>query len=197
MLGRRTIQLATIALLMVGFLFTSTSALAYWREVTVTKDVEVVTIGEPVKLLIEHINEGVTQFSLVPVGYAMAVGEVEYVELQYEVGVSRELIQTVDLYITTTDVLINDDDAYSHLVDIDIMGFDESATLDLYNDTLTITLTVRLIEPIDADEALAKGLDESLVNVEDSVLAFETIQGQNITFNLFLELQIPEEATTE
>lgn len=193
MLSRRTIQLATLSFLMVGFLFTSTSALAYWREVTVTKDVEIVTIGEPIEILVNDINDTFNDIVLVPEGYIIAVGDVEYVEFQYEIGVSRELLTTVDLHVNPVNVLIGGDDTYSHLVEIDIMGFGETAILDLYNDTLTITVTVRLIEPIDAAEAAEEGLDPSLVNVEDSILAFETIKGQTITFSLRFMLEAKPE----
>jgi len=178
---------------MIGFLFTSTSAFAYWREVTVTKDVEIVTIGVPIEILVNDINEDLTDIQLVPEGYMIAVGDVEYVEFQYEIGVSRELLTTVDLHVSAVNVLIGDDDTYSHLVDIDIMGFGKDATLDLYNDEITITVTVRLLEPIDEAEAIEYGLELSRVNVEDSVLAYETIQGQTITFSLQMMLEAKPE----
>jgi hypothetical protein len=192
-LSRRTIQLVTLGFLFIGFLFTTTSALAYWQEVTVTRDVEIVRIGEPVQILVNDINDDLSDVNLVPEGYMIAVGDVEQVQFQYEVGVSRELLTTVLLHVSTVDVLINNDDTYSHLVDIDIMGFGNSATLDLYNETITITITVRLIEPIDAEEAIERGLDASLVNVEDSVLAYETIRGQTITFALEFLLEATQE----
>lgn len=188
-MNQRTIQLATLSFLLVGFIFTSTSALAYWRDVTVSKDIEIVTIGEPIEIIVTDINNGNAQLNLVPQGYAISVGDVEQVELQYEVSVSRELLNSVNLIITASDILINNVDTYSHLVDITIMGFDDQAILDLYNDTITITVQLRLIEPIDAQEAIDKGLDPSLVNVEDSVLAYVEINGQTITFVLGFELQ--------
>lgn len=191
--GRRVISLATISFLFVGLLFTSTSALAYWRDVTVSKDVEVVTIGEPVQLLVSDIT-GDSSLRLVPEGYALTVGDVEEITLQYEIGVSRELLNTVDLHITVSDILINESDEYSHLVDIDILDFDDQATLDLYNDQITITVTIRLIEPIDEDEAVELGLDLERVNVEDSIAAFEAIKGQNVTF--VLNFQIQQKQTT-
>lgn len=193
MLGRRTVTLAALSFLFVGFMFTSSSALAYWRDVTVSKEVEIVTIGEPIEIIVTDINDGNGSLRLVPAGYAISVGDVEEIELQYEISVSRELLNTVDLYITTYDILINDLDTYSHLVDISIMGFEDQVVLDLYNDTITITVLIRLIEPIDADEALEKGLDPSMVNVDDSVLAYEEIKGQIISFVLGFELQTKPE----
>lgn len=188
-LSRRTIQLATLSFLVVGFLFTSSSAFAYWREVTVTRDVEIVTIGEPIEIVVTDVNQGTNDTQLVPQGYVIAVGDVEVVEFQYEIGVSRELLSTVNLHISVIDILIDDDDTYSHLVDIDILGFGEEAIIDLYNDVVTVIVTIRLIEPIDANEALTLGLDPSSVNVEDSVLAYESIKGQTISFSLQFELE--------
>ncbi len=195
MLSRKAIQLATLSFLFVGFIFTSSSALAYWQDVTVTRDVELVTIGEPIEIIVDDISADVGQLNLVPEGYVFAVNDVEEVTLEYEVSVSRELLNTVDLYITINDILINEQDTYSHLVDISILGNGGQAVLDLYNDTITITVTVRLIEPIDADEALERNLDSERVNVEDSVLAYETIKGQTISFALGFELQAKPEAT--
>ena len=197
MLNRRVIQLATLSFLMIGFLFTSSSAFAYWREVTVTRDVELVTIGEPIEIIINDINNGITELRLVPEGYALAVNDVEFIELQYEVGVSRELLNTVDLIINIENLLINESDEYSHLVDIEINGFEDQAILDLYNDDIIVTITVRITEPIDMDEAIEKGLNTELVNVEDSVQAYEDIKGQIITFTLTMELQTKAELSED
>ena len=195
MLSRRAIQMATLSFLVVGFIFSTTSAFAYWQEVTVSRDVELVTIGEPIEIIVTDVTEDF-DVSLVPAGYALSVGDAEVVELTYEVGVSRELLNAVDLYVTATNVLINGEDTYSHLVDIEILGFKDSAVLDLYNDEITLVVQVRLLEPIDADEALDQGLDESMINVEDSVVAYEAIKGQNITFSLLLELQAKPETVS-
>ena len=46
---------------------------------------------------------------------------------------------------------------------------------------------------IDEQEAIEKGLDSSLVNVEDSKLAFEQIKGQTISFVLGFELKVKPE----
>lgn len=195
MLSRKAIQLATLSFLFVGFIFTSSSALAYWQDVTVTRDVELVTIGEPIEIVVDDISADVGQLNLVPQGYVFAVNDVEEVTLEYEVSVSRELLNSVDLYITINDILINEQDTYSHLVDISILGNGGQAVLDLYNDTITITVTVRLIEPIDADEALERNIESERVNVEDSVLAYETIKGQTISFVMEFELQAKADAT--
>jgi len=188
-LSRRAIQMATLSFLVVGFIFSSTSAFAYWQDVTVSQDVEMVNIGEPIEILVNDITPNQDGITLVPTGYAMAVGEVDTVELTYEVGVSRELLNSVNLYITATNILIDNDDTYSNLVDVQIMGTSDQAVLDLYNDTITITVSVRLSEPIDAQEAADSGLDNTAVNVDDSVAAFDAIKGQNITFSLQFELQ--------
>lgn len=196
MLSSKTIQRAIIAFLLVGLIFTTSSAYAYWQSVTTTEDIEIVTIGQPIEIYVTDINEE-TDLSLVPSGYALAVGDVEVIELTYEVGVSRELLNTVNLHVFAKDVLINDDDTYSHLVDINIMGYEDHAILDLYNDDITIIIQVRLIEPIDAEEATELGLDSSAVNVEDSIQAYEDIRGQTISFRLGFELEQKTQEVTE
>jgi hypothetical protein len=184
----RAVRIGTILFLLAGFAFTSTSALAYWREVNTLKDVQVTTIGSPVEIIVTDLNQGNESLRLVPINYAISVGDVERIELYYNVGVSRELLNEVELHINAVDVLINDSSTYSHLVSITIMGQSDSAVLNLFKDTLLITIVIELTEPIDNAEAIELGLDLDLINVEDSVVAYETINGQNISFILELEL---------
>ncbi|MFO7969542.1 MAG: hypothetical protein R6U15_05515 [Candidatus Izemoplasmatales bacterium] len=190
--GNKKIQIALVVFLFIGFIFTTTSAFSYWQEVTVANDVEIINIGEPVEIVVTDLNTSPETETLVPSGYAMQVTDVEYVTLTYQVGVSEELLNTVNLIISKNNVLINGDSTYSHLIDIDIMGMGEEATVDLFNDTITITVVVRLIEPIDLQEANDLGLDPSLANVEDSIAAYNAIKGQNVSFQLLFELENKE-----
>ncbi|MCF7926195.1 MAG: hypothetical protein K9L74_01275 [Candidatus Izimaplasma sp.] len=191
MITRRFVQISTVAILLIGFIFTSGSAFAYWREVNVSRDVEIVKIGEPIEIIVDDIYSE-SNLHLVPEGYIISVQDVEEVQLEYEVSVSRELINTVNLNIRAVDILIDGSDTYSHLVDISIMGLGSEAQLDLFNEALTIYVTVRLEEPFDEEEVVGKNLDESLVNVEDSELAYQTITGKTITFTLNFELEVKE-----
>jgi hypothetical protein len=185
---QRKLQLAIVLFLFIGLLLTTTSAFSYWREVTVSNDVEIITIGEPIDLLVTDLNTDPNTSRLVPSGYALYVGDVESQTLTYQVGVSRDLLNTVNLLISKGTVLIGGDATYGHLIQLDIMGMGESATIDLFNDVVTITVVVTLLEPIDEAEAIEKGLDLSLVNVEDSVAAYNAIKGQTVSFELLFEL---------
>ena len=192
MFSFRTVRTGTLLFLLIGFSFTTTSALAFWQEVTVTNEVEVTTIGSPVEILVTDLNLGDETIRLVPKGYAISVGDVERIELYYDIGVSRELLNQVDLHITINDILIDGLDTYGHLVKVSVMGIEGGTVLDLYNDTITITITVELLEPIDMAEAINEGLDLELVNVDDAILAFEEIKGKQISFILELELKNKE-----
>ena len=165
-----------------------TSAFAFWRDVTVATEVEIITLGSPIEILVTDLSVSNDGLRLVPKGYAIAVGDVERIELYYNIGVSRELLNEVTLQVSINDILINNDDTYSQLVSIEVMGEANGADLDLFNDIIMITIVVELLEPIDLEEATAEGLDLNLVNVDDSLLAFETIKGQDITFAIRLEL---------
>jgi hypothetical protein len=188
-MSRRIIQLGAIGFLMIGLVFTSGSAFAYWQDVTVSRTVEVVTIGEPVEITLSTVQSVDESLSLVPNGYAITEGLIEEALFIYEVGVSRELLTTVDLIISISNIYIGEDDTYSHLVDIEVMGQDDTATVDIENDLVTIYVVVKIIEPIDEEEAIEKGFDTSRVNVEDSVEAFYEIVGKEITFEVQFELQ--------
>ena len=195
MISFKAARIGTLVFLIVGFSFTMTSAFAFWREVTVTTEVEITTIGSPIEILVTDLSVSNDGLRLVPKGYAIAVGDVERIELYYNIGVSRELLNEVTLQVSINDILINNDDTYSQLVSIEVMGQEDGAELDLFNDIIMITIVVVLIEPIDLEEATAEGLDLSLVNVDDSLLAFETIRGQDISFTI--ELELIQKAVTE
>lgn len=188
-MSRRIIQLGAISFLLIGLVFSSGSAFAYWQDVTVSRNVEVVTIGDPVQITLSTVQSIDESLALVPKGYAYAEGLIEEAQFIYEVGVSRELLTTVDLNISIFNILIGNDDTYSHLVDIEVMGNDDQATIDIENDLVTVFVIVKIIEPIDEAEALEKGYDLSRVNVENSVDAFYEIIGKDITFEVLFELQ--------
>jgi len=185
---RKVVQIAITAMLLLSLSFTTTAVFAYWREVNVENLVFVHVIGESGELILTNLNDEL-EGQLVPEGRAYFVGDVEEVILTYTVGVSKELINEMDLIITATNVLISDDDTYSHLIDIEILGSKDQAVIAMYLDIVMITIRVRLIEPIDLAEALEFGLDESRVNVEDSVAAYNAIKGQEITFGLNFQLR--------
>ncbi len=193
MISFKTARIGTLLFLIVGFSFTITSAFAFWREVTVTTEVEITTIGSPVEILVTDLTVSNDGLRLVPKGYAISVGDVERIELYYNIGVSRELLNEVILQINIIDVLINNNDTYSHLISIKVMDEEYGTEMDLYNDIVFITIVVEIIEPIDLEEATEKGLDLALVNVNDSVEAYEAIQGQDIIFTIEMELIKKEE----
>jgi len=192
MISFKSVRVGTLLLLVVGLAFTMTSAFAFWKEVTITSEVEVITIGDPIEILITDLNINNGTLSLVPVGYAIAVGDVEKIELYYDIGVSKELLNQVILQITVNDILIDDDDLYSHLVKVTVMGSEGGADLDLFNDTIRVTVIVELLEPIDMDEAISRGLNIDLVNVNNSIQAFEDLKGKTISFTLGFELMKKE-----
>ncbi len=183
------LPLYIVIVLVAAILFTFGSAFAFWQEVTVPRDVNVITIGEGVELTIDPLGEGDPHQRLVPQGYVLTENDVDIINLRYRVGVTRELINTVSLVISVESVIIGDEEIYAHLIDIDIMGQGSFAILDLFNDAIDVLVDVRLIEPIDAEEAARLGLDPALVNVEDSVVAYHSIINQEVRFVLRFELR--------
>ncbi len=197
MISSRLVKPVTLLFLLVGFAFTSTSALSYWKEVTVPLDIELVTIGEPVEVVIEDLNKDREIKYLVPSGYILTTDETDQIVLEYEVGVSKELLNVVDLHINVEDILVDGDSIYSHLVNITVMGSSDEVILDLYNSTILITIVIQLEEPIDLEEANERNLDINLVNVQDSVQAYEDLFGKDIMFTLSFKLQTKEQFNEE
>lgn len=183
-----TIQIGILALIILGLIFTFSSAFAYWRTVTLVNTVDVVVVRDDVELIVTDLNQRLENRYLVPSGRRLFLGDVEAVELSYEIGISRELINEVNLHIETIDVTIGGETTYAHLVDIEIMNQSREATIDLFNEVVTVTVTIRLIEPIDEAEALTEGLDLDRVNVEDAKAAYQSIKGQDIIFTLTFTL---------
>ncbi len=185
---RKATQLIIVLLLAITLGFTSTAAFAYWSTSDVTSNVTINFTEEDAELLVQQTSESF-EGMLVPKHYVMFEGEVEQVVVTYEVGISRELINEVNLVVEALNIKINDLDAYSHLVNIEINGSEEQNVYELFNDSVLVTIVVTIDEPIDALEAQELGLDESLVNVEDSVAAYEAIHGQTITFDLAFSIE--------
>lgn len=184
----KTMQLGILALFIIGFSLSVSFAFAFWQDTTVTNTVDVIVVREGIALEITDLNQQLAERQLVPQGHQMFVGDVEVVTLSYNVGISRELINAVNLHIFAENITIAGDDTYAHLVDINIMTQGDAAMVDLFNETITITLTVRLYEPIDEQEAMVKNLDPDVINVTNGQAAYQAIAGQDIVFNLRFEL---------
>jgi hypothetical protein len=187
--NRKSIQLGILFFLLFGLIFTTASAFSYWQEVTVSDSITIGTIREGIDIEVVNVTDLEETVRLVPKGYAMFVGDVDEIELFYNVSVTRELLNTVDLYILVSNVTIGGSDMYEQLVDIDVNNTDRETTMDIFNDTVTVRVLVQLIEPIDEAEALRLGLDFSRVNVEDGNAAYNAIKGQDISFTVRFELR--------
>ena len=188
---RKGLQLIIILLLAITLGFTSTAAFAYWTSTELSSNVKIDFTEENASLV---INETSDQFSgmLVPKNYAWFEGEVEEVTITYEVSVDKTLVKEVNLVVQATNVMIGDSETYGNLVNVTINGVQNVSTNDLFNSKVLVTVVVTILEPIDSEEANMKGLDESLVNVDDSVAAYEAIHGQTISFDLVLSVQPKE-----
>ncbi|MGE4321247.1 MAG: hypothetical protein AB7E61_07345 [Acholeplasmataceae bacterium] len=188
---RKGLQLIIILLLAITLGFTSTAAFAYWTSTELSSNVKIDFTEENASLV---INETSDQFSgmLVPKNYAWFEGEVEEVTITYEVSVDKTLVKEVNLVVQATNVMIGDSETYGNLVNVTINGVQNVSTNDLFNSKVLVTVVVTILEPIDSEEANMKGLDESLVNVDDSVAAYEAIHGQTISFDLVFSVQPKE-----
>ncbi|MFW5841809.1 MAG: hypothetical protein ACOC1L_03670 [Bacillota bacterium] len=195
--NNKTIQIGVLIFLVVGLLFTTASALAYWQEVTISNTITIGTIREGVDIEVTNITEMDENVRLVPEGYVMFVGDVDEVTLTYNVSVTRELLNSVDLYINAHSVTIGESADYEHLVDISINNDTRESIMDIFNDMVTIEIAIKLLEPIDEQEAITLGFPLTRVNVDDSIEAYNTIKGQEINFTLRFELRNKTDQATE
>ena len=187
-LKARHIQIIIIILLIVGLAFTSTAAIAYWNDVNTNSNVIIEFGGEQASL---QITETGTSFTgtLVPEGQAVFLGEKELATFVYTVSIDKTLVKSVNLIVEAIEVKIGDSTEYAHLVEIMINGTQDEHTNELFNSEVVITVVIRLLEPLDLTEVE----DPLLANVDDSVAAFEAINGQDLSFTLSFTV-LPKES---
>jgi hypothetical protein len=186
--GRKSLQLVVIIMLIIGLGFTSSAAFAYWNDVSRLSNLVIEFQGEDATLVVQQTSEAFVG-QLVPEGYVYFDGEVDQVIFQYDVSVDKTLVNSMNLIVEATDIKIGGLTDYEQLVDIQIGNGNRYFVNELFNSVVTITVTVRLLEPIDSAEAVDRGLGESRANVEDSVLAYEAIKGETISFTLSFRVE--------
>lgn len=191
MTGKKIVPIIIIIMLSIGLVFTSSAAIAYWRDIREVGNVVIRFEREDVNLKVEQTNDEFTGL-LVPEGRVQFEGEVEEVEFIYEVYLDKTLVQTMNLRVVASDILIDEKNDYAHLVQITINNQENEFVGELFNTKVLVRVVVKLLEPIDLDEAIERGLDLSLVNVDDSREAFLAIKGQTISFKISFSVETRE-----
>ncbi len=179
----KKIKYVIIIFLLIGLSITTTTAIAYWSTVIDTSNVVIEVSDQKANLVVVDLSS-TTGLWLVPEGYDYFVGEVDEVEIEYQVSINKELLRTVNLIVEKLKVTIGGSETYSHLVEVIIDEQLNSNSFELFNDKILIRVRIRLQEPIDLDEAIEKGFNHSRVNVEDSKNAYEAIKGQQIKIEI-------------
>ena len=181
--GKKIVPIVVIVLLVIALGFTSSAAFAYWQDVSRVSNVVIRFDGEDANLIVEPVSDEFTG-RLVPEGFVFFEGEVEEVIFEYEVSIDKELVQTMNLIVEAIEIKIGETDQYGHLVDVQIGPDKDKFEYEIFNSTVIVRIVVRLFEPIDEAEAIERGLDLGLVNVEDSRVAYDFIKGETISFKI-------------
>jgi hypothetical protein len=192
--GKKYVPILIIIMLTIALGFTSSAAFAYWQDVSEVGNVVIRFEGEDANLVVDEMHDQFTGM-LVPIGFVNFEGEVDEVVFEYEVSLDKTLVQTMNLVVTATEIKIGDSETYAQLVSISINNQSETFEGELFNSKVTVRIVVKLLEPIDEAEAIERGLNLDLVNVEDSRQAFEDIKGQTISFKITFSVtpRVPEE----
>lgn len=178
---KKYIPIGIIIMLIIALGFTSTAAFAYWQDVSSIGNVVIRFDGVDAELKVLETSDSFTG-RLVPEGRVYFEGEVDQVVFSYDVYIDKPLVQSMNLIVEAIEVKIGESDTYAHLVDIRIASGGDSFEYELFNSTITVVIVVRLLEPIDNEEAVERGLDLELVNVDDAEAAYNTIKGEDISF---------------
>ena len=178
---KKYIPIGIIIMLIVALGFTSTAAFAYWQDVSSIGNVVIRFDGEDAELVVTETSDAFSGM-LVPEGRVYFEGEVDQVIFTYEVHIDKPLVQSMNLVVEAIEVKIGESDTYAHLVDIRIANGGDSFEYELFNSVVIVEIVVRLLEPIDNAEAIERGLDLELVNVDNAEEAFNSIKGEDISF---------------
>lgn len=181
--GKKYVPILIIIMLTIALGFTSSAAFAYWQDVSRVGNVVIRFEGESANLIVDEKHDTFTGM-LVPVGYVNFEGEVDQVVFEYEVSIDKTLVRTMNLVVQATEIKIGDSETYAQLVSISINNQQGTFEGELFNSKVTVRIVVRLLEPIDEAEAIERGLNPELVNVENSRQAFDAIKGQTISFKI-------------
>lgn len=166
-----------------GLAISITGVASYWSSNLSAVNVVVELSSNEVNLHVDDLNDQ-SPGLLVPMGYDYFEGEVTEIKFVYEVSIEGELKRNIQLLVEKLEVTIAGSNAYSHLVLVTIGDVLDQNVYDLSNDKIRVIVKVRLLEPIDEQEALERGLSLEMVNVENSAAAYEAIKGGIINIKL-------------
>ncbi len=119
------------------------SAYSWWDTLQVTQS-ETLTIGEGTDLVLAVNATAPAGKVLVPDGVVLGVNDVDEIVLSYDVNLSKEAQSDLELNTSVSNLLIDGDDTYISYVVIDVTP----STVDINDDTITVTVTVTLTEPL-------------------------------------------------
>ena len=109
-----------VVLILMLIVASSTIAFAWWDNLSQT-DEQTLLIGQGVTLEVDAVVTAPEGKVLVPKGIVMKVGDVDLVELTYNVKLDYEVIEDLDLSVIAKNILIGDSDKNSDLDNIDIV----------------------------------------------------------------------------
>ncbi len=156
----KRLMVVLILMLMVA---SSTIAFAWWDNLSQTDD-QTLLIGQGVTLEVDTVVTVPEGKVLVPKGIVTKVGDVDLIELTYNVKLDYEVIENLDLSVTAKNILIGESDKNSDLVDIDI---------------------VLSQDQVNSEDVLVKVYIS--LNMPESEAQYKEIINQKITFTLNFE----------
>ncbi len=180
------VKIVILILLLASLTFTATGVYSYWVGEIINTPYQVHIPLEKVEKIEVDLKDINYNLRLVPSGFVSEPNDVDEIIFTYIVNIPVVVDEVMDLHIRTTDITINNDDAYAHLVQIFINGSLGEDVVDIFNDEVIVYISIRLLEPIDALESLVRGIP---ANVSNGRTAYEAIHGQAITFGLLFELK--------
>jgi len=138
----------------------SALAFAWWDSLEVDQ-AETITIGEGVTLSVTAVAVVPAGKFLVPNGVVLKANDVESIVLTYNVKLDLTAVDSLDLAVVASNILINNSATNNDLVDIDIV----LASSTVNSTDVLVTVTVTLLMPA-------------------SQIIYDAVKDQPITFDL-------------
>ena len=179
------VKISIVILLLASFTFTVGNVYSYWMGEYQSTSYQVTLPPNQVHKVEVDLQDVNYNLRLVPTGFVEGQYDVDEIIFTYVVDIPVKVDSVMDLYISVEEILIDGDSTYAHLVEISINGHLNESTIDIFNDSIMVYISIKLNEPVDEKEGLVRGIP---ANVADGKQAYEAIKGREITFGLAFQL---------
>jgi len=130
------------------FLIMSVTTYSYWDNLTQEESNNSIVLGSGVDIVVKTVEVAFPLGkTLIPQGMIKGINDIDEIELQYEVKLSKKVLEALTLEISTNNIIIGGSSTYSSLVGIEIL----QSNNNINDDIIYVSVFVSLNSPQDSD----------------------------------------------